>query len=113
MRSEVIQQLGLVRNLFYIDKASKMSSFSHNSDNKPVCGLVVELMPKQGPCNIKIHRWEDETFTEQGEWRRIPAVESRGKEDYGDAKEFITVEDGLRMVKAVVQWGNYDSPYLC
>lgn len=90
-----------------------MVGVSHNSNHRTVCGLVVEMMPKQGPCNIKIHRWEDEHFTEEGHPRMIPAVESRGREDYGDAKEFITVEDGLRMVTAVVGHGNWDGPYMC
>src|SRR6266496_4111705 len=81
---------------------------SHNSRNKPICGLVMEIMPKQGPCNIRIHIWKDEHFAEQGHPRMIPAVESRGQDDYGDSKEFIRVDDGLKMVKAVMQWGNYN-----
>jgi hypothetical protein len=86
---------------------------SHNSDNKPICGLVVELMPKQGSCNIKIHLWRDEYFTEEGHPRTTLSVDSRGIDDYGDSKEFIAVEDGLRMVKAVVGHGNWNAPYLC
>jgi hypothetical protein len=84
---------------------------THNSNGRARCGLVVEIMPDQGPCNIKIHLWEDEHFTEEGHPRMIKAVDSRGRDDYADAKECIKVEDGLRMVRAVVQWGDYRSPY--
>jgi hypothetical protein len=86
---------------------------SHNSQNKPICGLVVELMPDQGTCNIKIHIWEDQHFTEEGHPAMIPATESKGRDDYGNANEFIRVDDGLRMVLAVEGWGKYGAPYLC
>lgn len=85
---------------------------SHNSNHKPICGLVVAMMPEQGPCNIRVHIWEDEYFTEEGHPRDIPAVESRGKDHYGDAKEFILAADGLRMIKAVMGHGNWDGPYM-
>jgi hypothetical protein len=85
---------------------------SHNSEHKPVCGIVVETMPLQGACNIKIHVWRDEHFTEGGEACCIPATESRGKIEYGDAKQFILASDGLRMVSAILGHGNWDGPYL-
>lgn len=85
---------------------------THNSDNRIVCGLVVELMPKQGSCNVKLHAWKDEHFMEEGEPCTIRAVSSSGYDDYADCKRLIKVEDGLRMVKAVVQFGTHDSSYL-
>jgi hypothetical protein len=27
---------------------------THNSENKVVCGIVLELMPQQGPCNVRL-----------------------------------------------------------
>lgn len=86
---------------------------THNSNHKPVCGIVVELMLEQGPCNIKIHRWEDEQgFNEGIPDPVIPAHETGGHPDYGDAKEFIRVDDGLKMIMAIINHGNHNSLYL-
>jgi hypothetical protein len=38
---------------------------SHNSEHQTVCGYVVNLMPEQGTCNIKILRWREESYTDQ------------------------------------------------
>lgn len=84
---------------------------SHNSQNKPVVGVVMEMMPKQGPCNIRIHCWREEYYTEEGHPMTTPLEQTKGYDDYGDAKEFILCADGLRMVKAVVQFGAWESPY--
>lgn len=86
---------------------------SHNSNNQTVCGYVIDLMPKQGTCNIKILRWRHEHYTEEGNPVTIKIGEygHRPIEDYGDAKEFIRVDDGLRMVHAVYGSGNWDSPF--
>lgn len=86
---------------------------SHNSNNQTVCGYVIELMPKQGPCNIKILRWRDEHFTEDGHSVCIAIGQPghRPIEDYGDAKEFIRVDDGLRMITAIEGSGKWDGPY--
>lgn len=86
---------------------------SHNSENCTVCGYVIEMMPTQGPCNIKILRWRTEHFTEEGN----PVTVSIGDPhhhpitDYGDAKSFIRVDDGLRMVTAIEGHGKWDGPY--
>lgn len=84
---------------------------SHNSENKTVCGYVIEMMEKQGPCNIKILRWRDEHFTEEGNPCTTPIDKARPIEDYGDAREFIRVDDGLRMVTAMCGSGNWNAPY--
>lgn len=86
---------------------------SHNSENCTVCGYVIEMMPKQGPCNIKILRWRTEHFTEEGTAVTVcvGAPNHRPITDYGDAKEFIRVDDGLRMVAAVEGHGKWDGPY--
>jgi hypothetical protein len=86
---------------------------SHNSNHCTVCGYVTELMPQQGPCNIKILRWRNHSFTEDGNpvTFAIGSPHNRPIEDYGDAKEFIRVDDGLRMITAVENFGKWDSHY--
>ena len=84
---------------------------SHNSEHQTVCGYVVDLMPKQGTCNIKILRWREEHYTEEGNSHIAPIETCRPIEDYGDSKSFIRVDDGLRMIHAVYGSGNWDAPY--
>lgn len=86
---------------------------SHNSHGKPIVGIVLDMMPNQGNCNLKLHVWKEEVMDDggHGETVIIPAHQTRGTIDYGDAKEFIRVDDGLRMVNAVVGSGNWDGPY--
>lgn len=85
---------------------------SHNSGHKPIVGIVIEMMPDQGTCNIKLHRWSDESFLDAGTRVEVQPQNWHGKPDFGDAKEFILCEDGLRMVNAVLGHGNWDGPYL-
>ncbi len=71
------------------------------------------MMPKQGPCNIKLHRWEAYTdHDDGGPDHYTPAHETRGMADYADAAELILAADGLRMVEAVIEHGRWDSRYL-
>jgi hypothetical protein len=85
---------------------------THNSQGV-IVGIVIDMMPQQGPCNIKIHRWEGEQNYDAGVPEPfIPAQQTRGREDYGDANEFILAADGLRMVSAILGYGNWDGPYL-
>jgi hypothetical protein len=85
---------------------------SHNSHGGVICGIVQEMMPQQGPCNIRIHVWKAEYYTEEGHPVTVPPEKSKGGDDYGDAKEFIRADDGLRMISAIVGHGNWDGPYL-
>ena len=86
---------------------------THNSKGEAVCGIVIEIMPDRGNCNIKIHSWrDDQDYNEGVPEELVPAHESRGFVDYGDAKEFVRVDDGLRMISAVLDHGNWDGPYL-
>lgn len=84
---------------------------SHNSDHKTVCGYVVEIMLDRGPCNIRLLRWREEHYTEYSVPQTTPIERAHPIDDYGDAKEFIRVDDGLRMVTAVAGSGNWDGPY--
>ncbi len=84
---------------------------THNSKDV-VVGIVLEMMPKQGPCNIKIHRWEEDLMIDDADTVRTPAHKTSGVVDYADASEFILASDGLKMVKAVIGFGNWDAPYL-
>ncbi len=84
---------------------------SHNSQNETVCGYVIDIMPKQGPCNIKLLRWREEYYTEEGNPVTVSIDKARPIEDYGDAKDFIRADDGLRMIHAIVGSGNWDGPY--
>lgn len=86
---------------------------SHNSEGKTVVGYVVDKMPKQGNCNLKILRWRSEHFTEEGNPVEIAigAYGHRPIEDYGDSKSFIRADDGLRMVTAICEYGDLNAPY--
>lgn len=75
---------------------------SHNSDGKPVVGVVMELMEQRGNCNMRFHRWKDEYIHEDGaDDHIIPATDTKGFDDYGDVKEFILCADGLIMLRAI------------
>lgn len=87
---------------------------THNSQGKIRVGIVRELMPEHGPCNVKLHIWpseynpgDDNGF--KGEI--IQSWDSRGREDYADAKELIHVLDSFRMASAVEKYGDWNAPY--
>lgn len=92
---------------------------SHNSNGRIVFGIVLEQMPKQGPCNIRI-ALIDHTKRADAEQREISYVPLGGTEervlitanfhDYGDAANFIKCEDGLRLAKAE-QFGKWNCRY--
>src|ERR1044071_8397305 len=84
---------------------------SHNSENKLAIGVVVQMMPKQGPCNVRLitfPSWGFGVRDSQDESDCITTYSGDGKtlkveyrEDYADAKELVHVMDGFRMVTAV------------
>ncbi len=92
---------------------------SHNSQGRIVFGLVLEQMPKQGPCNIKLVLIETDS-RESATKREIPYIPLHDGEnralvtsnfhDYGDAANFIKCEDGLRFAKAA-EYGKWDCRY--
>ncbi len=92
---------------------------SHNSNGRIVFGVVIEQMPQQGPCNLRISLIEL-TSCESAEQREISYVNlnddaqtaliTANFHDYGDAVNFIKCEDGLRLAKAA-HFGKWDCPY--
>jgi len=84
---------------------------THNSNNSIRIGYVIELMPKQGPCNVKMLYWESERIHEDGGGHTIPITEAIPKVDYADAAELILCADGHRMVSAIEGHGKWNGPY--
>jgi hypothetical protein len=85
---------------------------THSSDNALRVGIVQEVFGKdRGDCNLRLHVWLDEHFNEQGTPHTIPAIESRGHDEYADCKRCIRVSDGWRMVDAVHGHGLWNGPY--
>lgn len=92
---------------------------SHNSDGLIVFGCVIEQMPQQGPCNIKIALIETTSrkSAQEREIAHLPIGDSRDRvfvtanfHDYGDAANFIKCEDGLRLAKAA-KYGAWNCQY--
>jgi len=97
---------------------------THNSDHKIIVGIVLETMPKQGTCNVRLHVFRSFDFREKkptddghGEVVAVGGAADQksfwleGRSDYADAAELIHVMDGFRMVEAVIGSGNWDAPY--
>lgn len=91
---------------------------THNSEGKVVIGIVVEEMPKQGPCNVRLHSWKSFNlrpiehtddyrialhFQQQGK----PMALDTGSADYADAKELVHVIDAYNMLAAVTDHGDW------
>lgn len=94
-----------------------MVGTSHNSKGCIVFGVVLEEMPRQGPCNIRIALIHLSTCkaAEEQEISYLPlrdgqAIVTCGFDDYGDADKFLKCEDGLRFAKAA-EFGRWDCPY--
>ena len=94
---------------------------SHNSGQRVIVAVVKGMMPKQGPCNILLHeivltsskiaREREHAFLDLHAGHPLDmAISVQPFEDYGDAQEFIKVEDGLRLAKAA-KYGAWDCPY--
>lgn len=92
---------------------------SHNSEGRIVFGVVLEVMPRQGPCNIRIARIE-RTSCKVADEREISHIRLQDDaqsalvtdfDNYGDAAKFIKCEDGLRLASAALL-GKWDSNYI-
>lgn len=91
----------------------------HNSNGHIVLGVVLEQMPLQGPCNIRIGLVQL-AARKDADTREISCVPLNDTADqalvtasfhyYGDAANFIKCEDGLRLAKAA-HFGKWDCPY--
>jgi hypothetical protein len=92
---------------------------THNSQQRLVIGIVRELMPQQGTCNVRLECWDRHNMVPHEERPESPDTIMMGsgghlaapRPDYADAAELITVADGYRMVAAVSSCGLWDAPY--
>lgn len=104
---------------------------THNSDHKLRIGRVLELMPKQGPCNVRLLVVGMATGLMVGSQKDIEATRFFGgqilratryaegqpplaleiAEDYADCKELVTVIDAYKALTAIENYSRYDSPY--
>ncbi len=85
---------------------------THNSEQKIVIGLVVEVMEKQGNCNVRLAAFRSHDLQPYSSDDERDALAVRmGKDnaiyklgchyDYADAKNLVHVHDGYDMVDRV------------
>lgn len=103
---------------------------THNSQQKLRIGKVLEQMPLQGSCNVKLlvfgfnpverPKEDDDTFFRQfvGSEFLTTIREFEGQKhtietavDYADAKNLLRAQDCFRSLNAQIDYGQYDSPY--
>ncbi len=100
---------------------------THNSDHKLRIGRVLELMPKQGPCNLRLMVIGTPTGLMVGQEKDIEATRFHGgkiirtmtvhnfglevAEDFADCKDLVTVLDAYKALNAIESYSRYDSPY--
>ena len=104
---------------------------THNSNGQLRLGRVLELMPKQGPCNVRLLVIGTATGLMVGSQNDIEARRFVGgeilratihrvgevpaaleiAEDFADSKELVTVSDAFRAANAIHSYALPDSPY--
>lgn len=103
---------------------------THNSEQKLRIGEVIELMPKQGPCNVRLSIIGRTTGIMVGAHNDIEANRFFGgrvltgplrgdklptsievAEDFADSKKLMTVVDAYRALDAIHSYALHDSPY--
>ncbi len=104
---------------------------THNSERKLRVGKVLELMPKQGPCNVRLLAIGTATGLMVGSQNDIEATRFNGGqilratirregepphaleigEDFADCKELFTVSDAFKAANAIHSYALPDSPY--
>lgn len=92
---------------------------THNSEGHLRIGVVMELMPAQGPCNVKLMVLGAWSLLASGQVMLQTTAHLNGKPltlktgiDYADAKELYRVDDCYSMLDAVLDHGQWDSPYM-
>lgn len=91
---------------------------THNSEGHLRVGVVLELMPAQGPCNVKLMvlgAWSllasgQAMLQTTGHYDGKPLTLKTGI-DYADAKDLFRVDDCYKMLDAVLDHGGWNSPY--
>ena len=92
---------------------------THNSEQKLRLGVVVRLMPEQGPCNVRLLLLNSHEPRGNG----IPFAETTthydGKPiriatgfDYADVAQLAHVEDCFRLYDAIMKFGVWDSHFI-
>lgn len=103
---------------------------THNSNGKLRMGKILELMPQQGPCNVKLAiisfapqaapKEHDEPWfnrfvgSEMLTTRNLFDNEKLTLEvavDYADVREILPCSDCFRMLNAILQYGDWDSSF--
>ena len=104
---------------------------THNSNHCLRLGVVEELMPKQGPCNVRLLVIGRATGLMIGSENGIESTRFFGgqiiralihrdneapaalevAEDYADCKKLVTVVDAYKALNAIEEYSKYDSPY--
>lgn len=112
---------------------------THNSQSRIAIGIVLELMPQQGPCNLKLRTFPFGAWAKKQENPAngdlqppfFPNFGGRGifveglspnssdvnseylwsHIDFADAAELFRVDDAERMANAVQSYGMWNSPY--
>ncbi len=92
---------------------------THNSEGYLRVGVVLELMPAMGPCNVKLMLLGAWSLLASGAAMLKTTVHFDGKPlilktgiDYADAKELYRIDDCYGMLDAVMDHGGWDSPYM-
>ena len=82
---------------------------THNSQQKLVVGIVVELTPLQGDCNVKLAVFGDAECP----YGLVPKGDPYKNifTDYADAKNLVPIVDAYRLVEAVYEHGLHESSY--
>ncbi len=104
---------------------------THNSDGKLRIGTVLELMPKQGPCNVRLRVICRASNLMVGSEKDIQASRFIGgqflraiihriddhaaefeiAEDFADCVDLVSVIDAYKALNVIESYLRYDSPY--
>lgn len=94
---------------------------SHNSEGKLIIGVVAEIMPKQGPCNVRLETFPSFRFhalgpNDDSHGVRVEVTDGDKNEvqyigshrDYADANELLRVDDAFRAARAIEDFGRWE-----
>jgi hypothetical protein len=97
---------------------------THNSEGKILVGKVLELMPQQGPCNVRLHAYywfgfrptqpNDDMHGELVHVKRGDKPEAywlEGRQDFADAAALVPAADAFQMLSAVVEHGAWNGRF--
>lgn len=92
---------------------------THNGEGAMV-GVVIQTMPQQGPCNVRLKVFPNYGFSEYHRdddsdgiiipMEGKPPYKLSCRDDYADCAELLRVDDGLRLANAA-KLGHWQSNY--